>query len=63
MSPEGSRALGPDQAKALSQAAKGAICGKAAAQAGGQDRPKRLEYRAMQRLLQHVFCRSRDSQG
>jgi hypothetical protein len=47
--------LGPDQAKALSQAAKGAICGKAAAQAGGQDRPKRLEYRAMQRLLQHVF--------
>lgn len=56
MGPEGSRALGPGQAEAFSQAAQGAIGGKPAPQAGCQDGPERLEHGAMQRLLQDMLC-------
>lgn len=46
--PEGSGTLGPGQAEAFSQTAQGAVGGKPAPQAGHQDGPERLEYRAMQ---------------
>lgn len=55
MGPEGSRALGPGQAEAFSQAAQGAIGRKPVAQAGGQDGPERFEHGAVQRLLQDVL--------
>lgn len=55
MRPEGGRALSPSQAEAFNQAAQGAIAGKPAPQAGGQDGPEGLEHGAMQGFLQDVF--------
>lgn len=63
MRPEGSRALDPGQAEALNQVAEGAISGKSAAKTSCQDGPKRLEHRAMQRLLQDMLCQKRGKQG